>query len=96
MIPPEESDAYSLYDKQLPLASTIAQHGFCSYTKDIIAVGSTMGYESTVDLASEMLGSATDMVAWGKLVGEHPRSQSSCSGRNSEFSLPKSDIPFKR
>ncbi|XP_048332117.2 uncharacterized protein LOC107421034 isoform X1 [Ziziphus jujuba] len=90
-----ESDAYRLYDERLLLASTIAQHGFCFYIKDIFAVGSIMGYESTVNLASEMMGSTTDMMAWGKVVGEHPRSRSSCNGRNSESSLPKSDISLK-
>lgn len=90
-----ESDAYSLYDERLLLASTIAQHGFCFYIKNISAVGSTMGCVSTVDLASEMLGSATCMVALGKLVGEHA-SPTSYTGRNTEFSLLKSDILLKR
>lgn len=91
----EESNAYSLYDERLLLASTIAQHGFCFYTKHLSALGSIMGCVSTVDSASEVLGSATCMMALGKLVGEHARSPSSFTERTTACSLLKSDISFR-
>ncbi|PON46995.1 Checkpoint protein [Parasponia andersonii] len=96
VIPSEESDACSFYDKCL-FASTTAQHGFCFYAKDIAAVGSTMGSVGTVDFASEMLGFATgSMQALGKLdKHDMARSRTTWTGRNSELIFPKTDISFQ-
>lgn len=95
MIPSGESDAYSSYDKWL-LASTTAQHGFCFYAKNIAAVGSTIGSETTVDLASELLASATDMMALGKLAGHGMISSLNTCSRTNSGSLEKADISSRR
>lgn len=90
--PSEGSDAFSWCDEQIQMTSAIAQHGFCFYAKDIAAVGSKMGCESSVDIASEMLGSTTHTMALGKLIGQEMRTSSPLFGaRSSEMSPPKSD-----
>ncbi|XP_075650549.1 uncharacterized protein LOC142621123 isoform X2 [Castanea sativa] len=90
--PSEGSDAFSWCDEQIQMTSTIAQHGFCFYAKDIAAVGSKMGCESSVDIASEMLGSTTHTMALGKLIGQEMRTSSTLFGASSEMSSPKSDL----
>lgn len=72
-VPSEGSDAYSWCDEQIQMTSSIAQHGFCFYVKDIAAVGSKMAPESSVNLPSEMLASTTNMMALGKLIGQDMR-----------------------
>lgn len=91
--PSEGSDAFSWCDEQIQMTSAIAQHGFCFYAKDIAAVGSKMGCESSVDIASEMLGSTTHTMALDKLIGQEMRTSSTLFGaRSSEMSSPKSDL----
>ncbi|KAK4572862.1 hypothetical protein RGQ29_031029 [Quercus rubra] len=91
--PSEGSDAFSWCDEQIQMTSAIAQHGFCFYAKDIAAVGSKMGCESSVDIASEMLGSTTHTMALGKLIGQEMRTSSTLFGAmSSEMSPPKSDL----
>lgn len=90
--PSEGSDAFSWCDEQIQMTSAIA-HGFCLYAKDIAAVGSKMGCESSVDIASEMLGSTTHTMALGKLIGQEMRTSSPLFGaRSSEMSPPKIDL----
>ncbi|KAA8546400.1 hypothetical protein F0562_002861 [Nyssa sinensis] len=73
MVPCEKSNAFSWYDDQLQMISTIAQHGICFYANEIAAVGSKMGSSSRVDLAWEMLASSTDTMALGKLLSQDRR-----------------------
>src|ERR1044072_2333712 len=57
---------YSWYDEQM-MMSMVAEHGFCFYVKHISDMGSKFGYENRVDVTSEMLASATNIMALGKL-----------------------------
>lgn len=56
----------SWYDEQM-MMSTVAIHGFCFYAKLMSDVGSKLGCENRVDLASEILASTTNVMALGKL-----------------------------
>lgn len=49
------------------MMSTVAEHGFCFYAKLIADEGSKLGCANSVDIASEMLASSTDIMALGKL-----------------------------
>ncbi|XP_041009916.1 uncharacterized protein LOC121254019 [Juglans microcarpa x Juglans regia] len=94
-VPPEGSDAFSWCDEQIQMTSSIAQHGFCFYAKDIAAVGSKMVSESSANLPSEMLASTTDMMALGKLIGQDMRtSRTLYVARDLKMILgpPKSDF----
>ncbi|KAJ9673640.1 hypothetical protein PVL29_023286 [Vitis rotundifolia] len=90
----EESHAFSWYDEQLQMASTIAQHGFCFYSKYIAAAGSILGSDYTVDLASEMLASTTNTMALGKLTRPEMR-MNWTSRKGVQMELPKSDISLR-
>ncbi|KAK3006871.1 hypothetical protein RJ639_016716 [Escallonia herrerae] len=68
VVPFEKSHSFCWDDDQLQITSAIAQHGMRLYAKEIAAVGSSMGSESRMDLASEMLASSTNAMALGKLV----------------------------
>ena len=93
MVPSEGSDAFGWCDEHVQMTSAIAQHGFCFYAKDIAAVGSKMGCESSVDIASEMLASTTNMMTLGKLIGLDMRtSKPLCGAKGLEMSPPKSDL----
>ena len=93
MVPSEASDAFGWCDEHVQMTSAIAQHGFCFYAKDIAAVGSKMGCESSVDIASEMLASTTNMMTLGKLIGQDMRtSKPLCGAKGLEMSPPKSDL----
>ncbi|KAK7275661.1 hypothetical protein RIF29_16782 [Crotalaria pallida] len=61
-----DEDTISWYDEQM-MMSTVAVHGFCFYAKSMSDVGSKLGYENQVDLASEILASTTNVMALGKL-----------------------------
>ncbi|KAE8077443.1 hypothetical protein FH972_016008 [Carpinus fangiana] len=92
-VPSEGSDAFSWCDEQIQMTSTIAQHGFCFYAKDIAALGSKIACESSVDLPSEMLASTTNMMALGKLIGHDMRTTRTLhAARSLEMSPPKSDL----
>lgn len=92
-VPSEGSDAFSWCDEQIQMTSTIAQHGFCFYAKDIAALGSKIACESSVDLPSEMLASTTNMMALGKLIGHDMRTTRTLhASRSLEMSPPKSDL----
>ncbi|CAK9154618.1 unnamed protein product [Ilex paraguariensis] len=73
VITSENSHSFGWHDDQLQMASTIAQHGICFYSKKIAALGSNMEYTSTVDLGWEMLTSSTSTMALGKLVSQDRR-----------------------
>lgn len=90
----EESHAFSWYDEQLQMASTIAQHGFCFYSKYIAAAGSMLGSDYTVDLASEMLASTTNTMALGKLTRPEMR-MNWTSRKGVQMEVPKSDISLR-
>ena len=91
----EESHAFSWYDEQLQMASTIAQHGFCFYSKYIAAAGSMLGSDYTVDLASEMLASTSNTMALGKLTRPEMR-MNWTSRKGVQMEVPKSDISLRR
>nr|CAN67425.1 hypothetical protein VITISV_006652 [Vitis vinifera] len=90
----EESHAFSWYDEQLQMASTIAQHGFCFYSKYIAAAGSILGSDYMVDLASEMLASTTNTMALGKLTRPEMR-MNWTSRKGVQMEVPKSDISLR-
>ena len=94
MIPFEEPNEYSLYDK-LQLASTTAEHGFCFYAKDISAVVSTNSSVNTLDLTSEMFSATKGMMALGKLARQDTGTSSSF-GKNSVLDQLQGDFSYKR
>ncbi|XP_072974028.1 uncharacterized protein [Typha angustifolia] len=67
LMPCDEPDDFSWYDKQFEMGSTYAQHGLCLYTKICANIGSDLGAGS-VDLAQEMLVSSSNTMALGKLL----------------------------
>lgn len=72
------------------MASTIAQHGMCFYSKEIAAVVSRSGSVSKMDLASEMLASSRNTMALGKLVGQDMGIENSRMGSvNSVSHIPR-------
>ena len=97
MFPSEESVASSWYDEHLQMTSTIAQHGFCFYAKEISTIGSKMGSNARVDLTWEMISSTTNMMALGKLSGQNVESSGiSNIGNGLELSPAKSEILLER
>ncbi|KAJ7959130.1 ATPase family AAA domain-containing protein 5 [Quillaja saponaria] len=88
-----DNAAFNLYNMQM--MSTIAVHGFCFYAKRITALGSTMGCETNVDLALEMLASTTDVMALGKLSRhEMEKSWTPHAGKDIEMNQPTNDLPL--
>lgn len=80
LTPCVEPDA-SWYDEQFEMGSTYAQHGLCFYTNRCLSLGSELGFESTLDLAQEMLASSTNVMARGKLLTQgHIASQNLYDG----------------
>ncbi|CAL5384961.1 unnamed protein product [Camellia sinensis] len=92
MVPSEKSHSFSWYDDQLWMASTIAQHGFCFYAKEIVAVGSNGSSVNRMDLALEMLASSTNTTALGKLVRRDRRIDNSEMGRLKSVISTKSEL----
>jgi len=72
-----DEDTFSWYDEQM-MMSTVAVHGFCFYAKHIAEAGLKLGFEDRVDITSEMLASATNIMALGKLSRQdHTKTMSS-------------------
>ncbi|KAL7246280.1 hypothetical protein ACSBR2_001409 [Camellia fascicularis] len=92
MVPSEKSHSFSWYDDQLWMASTIAQHGFCFYAKEIVAVGSNSSSVNRMDLALEMLASSTNTTALGKLVRRDRRIDNSEMGQLKSVISTKSEL----
>ncbi|GAV84126.1 hypothetical protein CFOL_v3_27570 [Cephalotus follicularis] len=94
--PSEESDTLSSSDEQLQMISTIAHHGFCFYAKDLPSLGLDIGSNSRVGLTWEKLASTTNMIAFGKLVGQD---NSACgisnAGKDVETRPPEREISLK-
>ncbi|XP_038898741.1 uncharacterized protein LOC120086264 isoform X2 [Benincasa hispida] len=89
----EESDSFSWGGEQLQMASTIAQHGFSVIANDIATTGSRVGFGSSVDIVSEMLASATNPAALGKLL-RHNMMENSSTTKILKLSLPgNSNMP---
>ncbi|XP_065881912.1 uncharacterized protein [Euphorbia lathyris] len=86
----EESNAFSWCDEQLQMASTILQHGFCLYAKDIASVGSSISSDSRVDLISDVLSSVGKMKISGSL-GQDRDSKASNIGLSENGLLPNSE-----
>lgn len=66
MFPHEDLDACAWRDEQLQLTSSIVQHGFSIYAKDISNKGSNMGSNTKTDLSWEILACTNNMKS-GKL-----------------------------
>ncbi|XP_017243940.1 uncharacterized protein LOC108215858 [Daucus carota subsp. sativus] len=69
----ETAHSLSWYDDQLKMVSTISEHGMCLYAKHIDAASANIISSGRVNLAREMLASATNTMALGKLVGHHKK-----------------------
>lgn len=78
-IPCAEPDEFFWYDEHLQMVSTIAQHGFCYFTKETVASGSDPGHKIRKDLPSEILESTNSTAGLGKLL-----TQASSMGQNLE------------
>lgn len=70
------------------MASTIAQHGFSLIANDITTMGSQVGFGSNVDIVSEMLASATNTAALGKLLRHNMMESSSSTKKILNLGLP--------
>ncbi|KAF5194177.1 p-loop containing nucleoside triphosphate hydrolase superfamily protein, partial [Thalictrum thalictroides] len=95
MVPCTEPDAFSWYDEQLEMTSTISQHGFCFYANESAARGSYSGFKSSVDLSSELLASSTNTTVFGKLLTQDP-SQNSYLKKDAEIRPTRCTISLKR
>lgn len=84
----EESDSFDWGGEQLQMASTIAQHGFSLIANDISTMGSQVGFGSNVDIVSEMLASATNTAALGKLLRHNMMESSSSTKKILNLGLP--------
>ncbi|XP_022140030.1 uncharacterized protein LOC111010770 isoform X2 [Momordica charantia] len=84
----EESDSLCWGGQQLQMASTISQHGFCFFASDIATTSSSVGLDSRLDIVSEMLASATNTAALGKLMRRNMMESSSSAKKISELRLP--------
>ncbi|RDX99720.1 hypothetical protein CR513_17195, partial [Mucuna pruriens] len=86
---------FTWYDEQI-MMSTIAEHGFCSYAKRISDLRSKFGCKKEVDLTSEMLASATNLMALGKLSRQdQTKSISICAEKKLELNNPTNDTKRK-
>lgn len=93
----EETFTFGWHDQQVQMATSIAQHGYCLYAKDIDTLRSKMGIDNRVDLAWEMLASTNNSMAMGKLLRlDRSGSQISLAGRSLKRASPTADIFSKR
>ena len=82
----------SWYDEQI-MMSTVAVNGFCFYAKRVADEGSKLGFESRVDLTSEMLASTTNVMTLGKLSRlDLTKSTDIYTGKESELDNPVYDV----
>lgn len=97
IIPSENSDAFVWRDKQLQMANTISQHGFCLYAKEIDALRLKMGFEHRVDLSQEILASSTSTMALGRLLRhDASASRTSVDGKGLDMTPSKHELAVKR
>ncbi|KAL1164151.1 hypothetical protein V6Z11_A06G051200 [Gossypium hirsutum] len=97
IIPSENSDAFVWHDKQLQMANTISQHGFCLYAKEIDALRLKMGFEHRVDLSQEILASSTSTMALGRLLRhDASASRTSVDGKGLAMTPSKHELAVKR
>ncbi|KAL2317795.1 hypothetical protein Fmac_031671 [Flemingia macrophylla] len=88
----EDEVTISWYDEQA-MMSTIVVHGFCSYTKYILDVGSKFGCQNSIDLTSEMLDCNANVMALGKLSRqEFTESTSNHAKKQLEINNTTNDI----
>ncbi|PKI38434.1 hypothetical protein CRG98_041133, partial [Punica granatum] len=65
----EEPEFFGWCHEQWQMTSTMFQHGFCSYAKDIAAVGlNNLDGKQTVDLTSEILSLTNDKMALANMI----------------------------
>lgn len=67
----EEPGLFDWCDEQWQITSTMFQHGFCSYAKDIAAVGMNMNLDHRkkgMDLTSEILSLTSNKMALAKMI----------------------------
>lgn len=67
----EEPEFFGWCYEQWQITSTMYQHGFCSYTKDIAAVGMNVNLDDgqkRMDLTSEILSLSSDKMALAKMI----------------------------
>ncbi|KAF7816861.1 ATPase family AAA domain-containing protein 5 [Senna tora] len=83
---------FNCYDDQM--VSTVAEHGFCFYAKHLLDMGLKLGHESSVDLASEMLASTTNITALGNLSRQGlTKCTNFCTGKELEVNNARLDLP---
>ncbi|KAK3036786.1 hypothetical protein RJ639_030816 [Escallonia herrerae] len=93
VVPFEKSHSCCWDDDQLQITSAIVQYGMRLYAKETAAVGSSMGSESRMDLALEMLASSTNAMALGKLVRQDKQTiETSKTGPPKSCMLLKSEL----
>lgn len=66
MIPSADLVAVTWCDEQLHMATTVSNHGFCFYAKEIDAIGSILGFERRVDFISRCW--LPQLVQWHSVV----------------------------
>ncbi|KAJ8424660.1 hypothetical protein Cgig2_003094 [Carnegiea gigantea] len=64
----EQTSNFGWWDKQVQMACTIAEHGYCLHARSINSLQLEMGMDNKVHLAWELLASTSNSMALGKLL----------------------------
>ncbi|KAK8354885.1 hypothetical protein V6Z12_A05G250400 [Gossypium hirsutum] len=97
MIPSADLVAVTWCDEQLHMATTVSNHVFCLYAKEIDAIGSNLGFERRVDFSQEMLAPSTSTMTLSRLLGHGAiTSSTSVDGRGLDIRTSKCELPVKR
>ncbi|PPR80221.1 hypothetical protein GOBAR_AA40490 [Gossypium barbadense] len=91
MIPSADLVAVTWCDEQLHMATTVSNHVFRLYAKEIDAIGSNLGFERRVDFSQEIT------MPLSRVLGHGARTSStSVDGRGLDMSTSKCELPVKR
>ncbi|KAL2892923.1 ATPase family AAA domain-containing protein 5 [Bienertia sinuspersici] len=94
--PAEETFTFGWLDQHVQMASSIAQYGYLLYAKDIDALQSKMGLANKLHLGWEMLVSASNSMALGKLLrlNRSPISSAETSVKQAAKTISSTRIDF--
>ncbi|XP_031390500.1 uncharacterized protein LOC116203005 isoform X2 [Punica granatum] len=95
----EEPEFFGWCHEQWQMTSTMFQHGFCSYAKDIAAVGlNNLDGKQTVDLTSEILSLTNDKMALANMILRDMRGSSFSldGGMGQRLNPPNTDETSRR
>ncbi|KAK1268639.1 hypothetical protein QJS04_geneDACA006871 [Acorus gramineus] len=99
-LPPyDDVDDQCCNERQMDIASIVAQHGLCLFAKDSAMMRSYGDDKNTVDLTREVLSCSTNIISFGKLVADEIAScQISCKDSEVEselYNIIRSVVPAR-